>query len=151
GSRAHPYPYEQIQLGRAPSFPPAVYTLLGCRRDALFELLDTILVAPSLETPAHRSLVPSCQRGWASRHDALIAGSIELDQLEALVAAFPLVTAPAWYAVDASVCPAAMPRPAPSEATIRIPTGSRLASRSSPAGTAPGWSRYPAAAPAGPR
>jgi DDE superfamily endonuclease len=87
------------------AFRQHVYTLCGCRRDALFELLDAVLATPSLETPAHLSLVPSCQRGWGSLYDALNAGTMDLGQLETLVAASPLASEPAWYAVDASVWP----------------------------------------------
>src|SRR5260370_38363540 len=87
------------------AFRHQVYTLCGCRRDALFELLDALLAASSIETPAHLSLVPSCQRGWGSLYDALNAGTMDLEALEALVAAHPLPSKPAWYAVDASVWP----------------------------------------------
>jgi hypothetical protein len=39
------------------AFRHQVYMRLGCRRDALFDLLDALLSAPSIETPAHLSLV----------------------------------------------------------------------------------------------
>jgi hypothetical protein len=87
------------------AFRHQVYPLFGCRRDALFELVDAVLSAPKLETPAHLSLVPSCQRGWGSVYDALNAGTMEHSALEALVAAHPVATASPWYAVDASVWP----------------------------------------------
>lgn len=87
------------------AFRHQVYPLFGCRRDALFELMDALLTAPSIETPAHLSLVPSCRRGWGSLYDALNAGTIDLPALENLVASYPLVNEPAWYAVDASVWP----------------------------------------------
>lgn len=87
------------------AFRDQVYTLFGCRRDALFELLDAVLTAPTIETPAHLSLAPTCQRGWGSLYDALNAGTMDLGQLEAVVAAYPLATETAWYAVDASVWP----------------------------------------------
>lgn len=45
------------------AFRHEVYKVFGCRRDALFEALDAVLSVPSLETPAHLSLAPSCQRG----------------------------------------------------------------------------------------
>ena len=93
----------EIEALRA--FRQEVYPLFGCRRDALFDLLDALLSAPSLETPAHLSLAPSCQRGWGSVYDALNAGTMDLGQLEALVASYPLTTERAWYAVDASVWP----------------------------------------------
>jgi DDE superfamily endonuclease len=82
-----------------------VYPLFGCRRDALFELLDALLAASSIETPAHLSLVPSCQRGWGSLYDALNAGTMDLERLEQLIASYPLASDTAWYAVDASVWP----------------------------------------------
>ncbi|MGZ3584664.1 MAG: NF041680 family putative transposase [Ktedonobacterales bacterium] len=93
----------ELEVLRA--FRHQVYRTLGCRRDALFALLDAVLSAPSIETPAHLSLVPSCRRGWSSLYDALTAGTMDLDALEALVASYPLATEHAWYAVDASVWP----------------------------------------------
>src|SRR6516225_3934360 len=87
------------------AFRHQVYPLFGCRRDDLFELLDAVLTAPSIETPAHLSLVPSCQRRWGSLYDALNAGTMNLPALETLVGAYPLMSEPAWYAVDASVWP----------------------------------------------
>jgi DDE superfamily endonuclease len=87
------------------AFRHQVYPLFGCRRDALFELLDGLLTAPTIETPAHLSLVPTCQRGWGSLYDALNAGTMDLSALERLIAAYPLTTQTTWYAVDASVWP----------------------------------------------
>src|SRR5215813_10629794 len=93
------------ELEELRAFRQHVYTLFGCRRDALCELLDALLSAPSIETPAHLSLVPSCQRGWGSFDDALNAGTMDLEELEHLVACYPPSTTGAWYAVDASVWP----------------------------------------------
>ncbi len=87
------------------AFRQQVYRHFGCRRDALFELVDALLAAPSIETPAHLSLVPSCHRGWGSLYDALNAGTMDWEQLEQLIASCPLSTETAWYAVDASVWP----------------------------------------------
>src|SRR5258707_14313787 len=87
------------------AFRRQVYTQFECRRDALFELMDGLLASPSIETPAHLSLAPTCQRGWASLYDALNAGTMDLGQLEALVTSHPLGTETAWDAVDASVWP----------------------------------------------
>jgi hypothetical protein len=87
------------------TFRQQVYTRFGCRRDALFELLDALLTAPSIETPAHLSLAPGCQRGWGSLYEALNAGTMDLAHLEALVATYPLASETTWYAVDASVWP----------------------------------------------
>ncbi len=93
------------ELEELRAFRHQVYRRFGCRRDALFELLDALLTAPTIESPAHLSLVPTCQRGWGSLYDALNAGTMDLKRLEALVASYPLASAPAWYAVDASVWP----------------------------------------------
>jgi hypothetical protein len=87
------------------AFRQQVYPLFGCRRDALFETLDAVLSAPSLETPAHLSLAPHCQRGWGSLYDALNAGTMDLMGLERLVASYPLEPPTSWFAVDASVWP----------------------------------------------
>ncbi len=81
------------------------YPLFGGRRDALFEMLDTVLSAPHLETPAHLSLSPNCQRRWDSLYDALNAGTMNLTHRERLVAFYPLEGQVAWFAVDASVWP----------------------------------------------
>ena len=93
------------ELEELRAFRQQVYTRFGCRRDALFELLDALLSAPSIETPAHLSLAPSCQRGWGLGSDALNAGTMDLAALERLGASSPLATETAWYAVDASVWP----------------------------------------------
>jgi DDE superfamily endonuclease len=87
------------------AFRHQVYTLFGCRRDGLFEALDAVLSVPTLETPAHLSLAPSCHRGWGSLYDALNAGTMDLARLERLVAAYPLTPETTWFAVDASVWP----------------------------------------------
>lgn len=87
------------------AFRQQVYTLFGCRRDALFETLDAVLSTPTLETPAHLSLAPHCQRGWGSLYDALNAGTMDLTRLEWLVASHPLEPQTTWFAVDASVWP----------------------------------------------
>src|SRR5262245_49976595 len=87
------------------AFRQHVYPLFGCRRDALFEALDAVLSAPTIETPAHLSLAATCQRGWGSLSDALHSGVMDLMRLELLVAAHALEPQTNWYAVDASVWP----------------------------------------------
>ena len=64
------------------AFRQHVDTLFGCRRDALFELVDAVLTAPALETPAHLSLVPSCQRRGGSLYEALNVGTTDFPALE---------------------------------------------------------------------
>src|SRR4051794_31374398 len=94
-----------LALEELRAFRQHVYPLFGCRRDALFELLDAVLTAPIIETPAHLSLAPSCQRGWGSLYDALNAGTMDVPQLERLIASYPLSSESTWYALDASVWP----------------------------------------------
>jgi len=78
------------------AFRHQVYTLFGCRRDALFEALDAVLSVPSLETPAPLSLAPHCQRRWGSVYDALNAGTMNLARLEQVVASYPLTPTTTW-------------------------------------------------------
>src|SRR5262249_46141891 len=87
------------------AFRDQVYALCGLRRDALFEALDAVSSAPTLETLAHLSLAPHCRRGWGSLYDALNVGTMALGRLERLVASYPLEPQTTWFAVDASVWP----------------------------------------------
>ena len=72
------------------AFRQQVSPPLGGRRDARFELVDALLSAPTLETPAPLSLVPRCPRGGGRLSEALHAGTMDLSPLEALVASAPL-------------------------------------------------------------
>jgi hypothetical protein len=92
-------------MERLRAFRQEIYATLGCRRDALVEILDALLTSPVIEHPVHLSLAPGFQRAWGSVYDALNAGTMPLPRLEYLVAALPLETSTAWYAVDASVWP----------------------------------------------
>ena len=96
---------ETEALERLRAFRHAIYTTFGCRRDALMEILDALLTSPVIEHPAHLSLAPGFQRTWGSIYDALKAGTMPRPRLEQVVAAQPLETTTAWYAVDASVWP----------------------------------------------
>jgi hypothetical protein len=87
------------------AFRYQVYTKLGCRRDAQFEIMDAVLSTPIVETPAHLSLAPFFQRKWGSISDALNAGTMDPLAMEQVVADYSLEQGPAWYAVDASVWP----------------------------------------------
>jgi hypothetical protein len=40
------------------AFRHAIYTTIGCRRDALVEILDALLTTPVIEHPVHLSLAP---------------------------------------------------------------------------------------------
>ena len=62
-------------------------TVLGLRRDALFELLDAVLTSERAESLVRYSLAPCFRRGWASVCDALSDGSLDLPALRRLFAA----------------------------------------------------------------
>ena len=47
------------------------------RADALFELCEAMLVAGTVPSPPHLSLVPVHRRGWCSLYGALRRGVIE--------------------------------------------------------------------------
>ena len=87
------------------AFRNQVYRTMGCRRDALFEIMDAILTTPAIESLAHLSLAPTFQRSWGSVYDALNHGSMDLEAMAHLIRQYPLATATNWYAVDASVWP----------------------------------------------
>jgi hypothetical protein len=96
---------ETPALERLRAFRHAIYTTLGCRRDALVEILDALLTTSVIEHPVHLSLAPGFQRTWGSIYDAQKAGTMPLPRLEHLVAEHPLETSTAWYAVDAILWP----------------------------------------------
>src|SRR5215472_16212112 len=87
------------------AFRTEVYRRLGCRRDALFAIMDAVLTAPVIESPAHLCLAPLFQRHWGSVYDALNQGTLDGVALHELLMRHPLQTTTAWYAVDASVWP----------------------------------------------
>jgi len=60
------------------AFRVQVYRSFGCRRDALFDLLDAVLTTPVIESPAHLSLAPTFQRRWGSGYDALNQGTLDV-------------------------------------------------------------------------
>jgi hypothetical protein len=87
------------------AFRHQVYTNLECRRDAQFEIIDAVLTAPVIESPAHLSLAPSFQRKWGSIYDALNAGTMDQPAMEQVLTETPLATETNWYAIDGSVWP----------------------------------------------
>ena len=83
-------------------------TVLGLRRDALFELVDAVLTADRAESLVRHSLAPVFRRGWASVPDALADGSLDVAALRRLLARHTPV--PAWgrrelWVIDGSIWP----------------------------------------------
>lgn len=87
-----------------------VYASFTFRADALFELLDALLVSPILRSAVEVSQSPLFRRRFASVYDALTEGKIDLASLRhALVAAEPpdtlTVGGYAVYALDTTIAP----------------------------------------------
>ena len=62
-------------------FRTALYDSLDRRRDALFELVDTLLTAGPRSSLAHLSLVPAHWGGWGSTYAALRRGEVDVERL----------------------------------------------------------------------
>jgi hypothetical protein len=90
-------------LASLDTFRSALYTAFGRRRDALFDLCDTLLATGPVASLPHLSLQPQHRRQWGSLYDALAAGEVPDGRLEALLAAQPLADGEPIYAMDASV------------------------------------------------
>ena len=87
------------------AFRAATYASFGRRRDALFELCDTLLTTGSVPSLPLLSVQPQHQRKWGSLYDALAVGEISASSLERLLSRHPLVDGEPIYAVDVSVWP----------------------------------------------
>jgi PAS domain-containing protein len=87
------------------SFRAAAYGAFGRRRDALFELCDTLLTTGPVPSLPFLSVQPQHQRRWGSLYDALADGEISSHTLQHLLANYPLGGGEPIYAVDASVWP----------------------------------------------
>ena len=58
-------------LNQLEEFGQSVYELLGNGRDALFDLMDAVLVSRSVCSFAKLSLSPMFRRGWSSAYAAI--------------------------------------------------------------------------------
>jgi hypothetical protein len=75
------------------------------RGDALFELGDALLGAPSVPSVAQLSLEPSHRRGWGSAYDALASGRIDAERLRDLLVSCLPDADPLVFAVDVTTWP----------------------------------------------
>lgn len=83
-------------------------SVLGMRRDALFELLEAVLTGEPATSLVRRSLAPVFRRGWVSAPDALSDGSLDLPALRHLFARHTPVPPPGGrelWVVDGSIWP----------------------------------------------
>ena len=92
-------------LASLAAFRAATYTSFGRRRDALFELCDTLLTTGAVPSLPLLSMQQRHQRKWGSLYDALAVGEISAGSLEHLLSRHPLVGGEPIYAVDVSVWP----------------------------------------------
>jgi PAS domain-containing protein len=96
---------DTTHLASLATFRAAAYAAFGRRRDALFELCDTLLTTGPVPSLPFLSIQPQHQRGWGSLYDALAAGEISSRSLELLLSRYPLAGGEPIYAVDTSVWP----------------------------------------------
>jgi DDE superfamily endonuclease len=69
------------------AFRGEVYRCLGRRRDALFELADTVLCRPGrVHMLAELSLEPECRRGHGAVYDAVNCGEVQIARLRRALA-----------------------------------------------------------------
>jgi hypothetical protein len=87
------------------SFRAAAYDAFGRRRDALFELCDSLLATGPISSLPVLSVQPVHQRRWGSLYEALAVGQVSGRSLEQLLANHPLAGGEPIYAVDVSVWP----------------------------------------------
>jgi DDE family transposase len=101
---------DTISRNRLVDFRVEVYASFTLRADALFELIEALLVSPILRSAVEVSQSALFRRRFASVYDALTAGTIDLVLLrQALVAAEPQdalrVAGYAVYALDTTIAP----------------------------------------------
>lgn len=60
-----------MTLDKLKQFRSNVYTILGNAKDALFDLMDAVLVTPSVYSFAELSVSPLFRRQWSSIYEAL--------------------------------------------------------------------------------
>lgn len=96
---------DTTQLAALATFRASAYAAFGRRRDALFELCDTLLATGPIASLPLLSVQPAHQRRWGSLYDALAVGQVSSRSLEQLLANYPLARGEPIYAVDVSVWP----------------------------------------------
>jgi Transposase DDE domain len=92
-------------LASLATFRAQAYAAFGRRRDALFELCDTLLTTGPVPSLPLLSVQPQHRRRWGSLYDALAVGQIETGALENALDKHPLAGGEPIYAVDVSVWP----------------------------------------------
>ena len=87
------------------AFRTRIYSGLGARRDALFELLDAATVGDAVPSLPYLSPPAVHRRGWGSLYAALAKGWMDEPSLREVVGRHPLDDGQPIYALDTSVWP----------------------------------------------
>jgi hypothetical protein len=98
-------PMPTFPLAQLGQFRAELHACFPCRADALFELGDALLCAPTITSVAQLSLEPSHRRGWGSAYDALAGGRINVDRLRDLLVRGLPPADPLVFAVDVTTWP----------------------------------------------
>jgi hypothetical protein len=93
------------QITRLIAFRQAAYACMGKGRDALFDLMDAILLTPAVNSLAELSLSPVFRRRWFSVYAALADGEVNREALLGLYSAQIPQTPPPLLAGDHSAWP----------------------------------------------
>lgn len=94
------------QRSKLPEFRQLLYERVFTRaRDALFELLDALLVQPQVSSFAELCLAAVFRRRWPSVYAAVRDGQVDLDVLERFLAAQVPAEGVAVYALDTTLWP----------------------------------------------
>jgi hypothetical protein len=92
-------------LARLDMFRSELHACYTRRADALFELGDALLCAPTIASLPHLSLEPVHRRGWGSSYAALACGRIDAERLRDLLANSLPPADPLVFAVDVTTWP----------------------------------------------
>lgn len=74
-----------MTLDKLKQFRCGVYTILGNAKDALFDLMDAVLVTLTVYSFVELSLSPVFQRQWPSIYEALQDGNLSKRRIDAVV------------------------------------------------------------------
>jgi hypothetical protein len=98
-------PTPKFPLAQLGQFRAELHACCTRRADALFELSDALLCAPTVPSLPHLSLEPVHQRGWGSSYAALACGRIDAERLRDLLVRVLPPSDPPVFAVDVTTWP----------------------------------------------